>query len=652
MKDKKGFTLIELLAVIVILGMIMIIAVPKVYNSIISNKKKTFIINAKNIVRQLEYDNLEFDTFTKIPLEDLNLKKIPRKNIDLKNSVAYIVDDEIVLDLVGKSDYKDFYLCNLAYTNEDYTVQNTPCDNEHNLIYIDFAVDLDGGSTSQNFNTKYLSGNYLVLEIPKKTNDTFLGWELVSGNSILDQNRIKFGTESTKIMAIWGNNPDFVVNLNGGTSSQKFDSKYSGGSLIILQEPTREGYKFKGWNLVVGNAILSGNILTTGTTNTVIEAVWELSGFSISYELNGGTKGENAPSKGNGGSPVVISNPTRTGYTFKGWDVVGTGASISGTILTIGTSNVILVANWELTQYTISYNLNGGTSGESAPTTGTYGSTIEVSNPTKEGHTFKGWEVSGIGAVLSGTNLTIGGENIILTATWYKLPVLASNYPQDKTVSAYSSVTSEVVISSDGDPSAYTYQWYKDGEFIPGATESSYTIIPTNLGTITLYCEVTNAAGTVITRTATITTSRVYLYNKGDECQDVTGGWKNVRGWNDSSVTIYMGGYSDNGESFSVSSGSGNYYSLLHMTQNKIDLTNISAIYIESISPLTNYGWVCVSTDESWYSDPKITIDNVGTTFKLDVSNLSGMYYVGAYAFSSFNDQNVKKITISEIYME
>ena len=33
----------------------------------------------------------------------------------------------------------------------------TLCDKEHNLIYIDFTVDLDGGSTSQNFNTKYLT---------------------------------------------------------------------------------------------------------------------------------------------------------------------------------------------------------------------------------------------------------------------------------------------------------------------------------------------------------------------------------------------------------------------------------------------------------------------------------------------------------------
>ena len=39
---KKGFTLVELLAVIVILGIIMIIAVPNVLSTLTAAKQKTF----------------------------------------------------------------------------------------------------------------------------------------------------------------------------------------------------------------------------------------------------------------------------------------------------------------------------------------------------------------------------------------------------------------------------------------------------------------------------------------------------------------------------------------------------------------------------------------------------------------------------------
>ena len=789
MENKKAFTLVELIAVIAILGMIMIIAVPKVYNSIVSNKKRTFIINAKNIVRQLEYDNLEFNTFTKIPLEDLGLKKISSKNIDLKNSVAYIVDDEIVLDLVGKSDYKDFYLCNLAYTNEDYIVQNTPCDKEHNFIYIDFVVDLDGGSTSQNFNTKYLSGNYLVLEIPKKPNDTFLGWELVSGNSILDQNRIKFGTENTRIKAIWGNNPELVVNLNGRTTNQKFDSKYSGGSLIILQEPTREGYKFKGWNIVVGNAILSGNIITTGTTNTVIEAVWELSEFNISYELNGGTKGENAPSKGKGGSSVIISNPTKLGYTFTGWDVIGTGSSISGTILTIGSQDVILVANWEIDNYlisynlnggnatenpsnytietdtftlnnpsktgytfkgwtgsngstantsvsvpkgstgdktytanytmntytisynlnggtvstanktsytvetstfmlnnpsktgytfkgwtgsngstantsvsiakgstgdktytanyqvntySISYNLNGGTAGSSAPTSGTYGSVVTISNPTRSGYTFKGWELSGNGAILSGTNLTLGDGNVTLIATWYKFPVLASNYPANKEVVIHNSVSSEIIISEAGDPASYTYQWYKNGQLVSGATSTSYTFTPTTVGSTTLYCKVTNSAGTVTTRTATITSIGYYVVKKGL-----------------SNVSISRNGVTTNTSSsvMSISQSVSLRDAPLYANFGPINVTKYKTLNIQFTDTYLNTAYpnnVGLSTSVNNSSPTVVSTISSGYASKktIDVSGLSGNYYIIFRIESGSGGVGSRYMNVSNIWFE
>ncbi len=83
-----------------------------------------------------------------------------------------------------------------------------------------------------------------------------------------------------------------------------------------------------------------------------------------------------------------------------------------------GTSDTTLYAGWQPNTYTITYNLDGGTAGSSAPTSGTYGSTVTVSNPTRSGYTFTGWTVSGTGASMSGTSLTIGAGNVTLTANW------------------------------------------------------------------------------------------------------------------------------------------------------------------------------------------------------------------------------------------
>jgi len=50
MKNRKAFTLIELMAVIVILGVIMMIAIPNTLTMIDKNKKTTYIENAKSFV--------------------------------------------------------------------------------------------------------------------------------------------------------------------------------------------------------------------------------------------------------------------------------------------------------------------------------------------------------------------------------------------------------------------------------------------------------------------------------------------------------------------------------------------------------------------------------------------------------------------------
>lgn len=90
----------------------------------------------------------------------------------------------------------------------------------------------------------------------------------------------------------------------------------------------------------------------------------------------------------------------------------------------------------------------------------------------------------------------------------YSLPVLNDAYPQDVTVvaSANGSASFTVQITQPGTPAEYTYQWYKDGSAIASATGASVTLTGlTEAASHTVYCVVTNKAGAVTSRVATLT---------------------------------------------------------------------------------------------------------------------------------------------------
>ena len=74
------------------------------------------------------------------------------------------------------------------------------------------------------------------------------------------------------------------------------------------------------------------------------------------------------------------------------------------------------VSSSQTTEYTITYNLDGGMNALNNPTKYTAGTAITFSNPNKTGYTFSGWYDVNNNKVTSITNTTTG--NITLTARW------------------------------------------------------------------------------------------------------------------------------------------------------------------------------------------------------------------------------------------
>jgi len=173
MKKKNGFTLVELIAVIAILAVILVMFVPSLLNSINSNKDKALnkiydLIETATRNYVMDYN---ISTPTKIELEDLcetTYIECPIINPNTEKELnGYI--------FIGK----DYY-----YSEEESTKLN---------------VNYDGGETTQTFNQSYAPGFIIELDEVSKMSYSFLGWEVVEGNSVIVGNKLTIGTTETII---------------------------------------------------------------------------------------------------------------------------------------------------------------------------------------------------------------------------------------------------------------------------------------------------------------------------------------------------------------------------------------------------------------------------------------------------------------------
>ena len=195
-----------------------------------------------------------------------------------------------------------------------------------------------------------------------------------------------------------------TLNTNGGTINNGNVTGYTygvGATLPAADDMTYTGHTFKGW---YDNENLTGSPVTAiggaETGNKEYWAKWEINQYTITFDTNGGS--EIAPITQDYGTEITApDNPTRKGYTFKGWD--------KEIPKTMPAENITVKAQWKINQYTITFDTNGGS--EIAPITQDYGTEITApDNPTRKGYTFKGWDKE--------IPETMPAENITITARW------------------------------------------------------------------------------------------------------------------------------------------------------------------------------------------------------------------------------------------
>ena len=178
----------------------------------------------------------------------------------------------------------------------------------------------------------------------------------------------------------------------------KNGERFTAPSAEGLPRPDGNTGSYFMWLDVNGNSYAPGDSVPADVTELTVQ--WTAPTYAVTLHTNGGTINNGNVTEytyGVGATLPIADDMTYTGHTFKGWY---DNESLTGSPVTaIGnteTGNKEYWAKWEINQYTIAYDLAGGTA-EGNPDTYTIETgAFTLKNPTKSGYTFTGWSGTGL----------------------------------------------------------------------------------------------------------------------------------------------------------------------------------------------------------------------------------------------------------------
>ncbi len=335
-----------------------------------------------------------------MPANDMTLKAIWKVN---QYTITFDTDGGSTVAPITQ-DYDSLITPPAAPVKEGYTfagwssevpgkmpAENLTLTAKWDIIKSTITFDTDGGTEIPAMKADYGSAVTAPAD-PTKEGYTFIGWSMDIPETM--------PAEDLTVQALWKINQYTVsFETEGGTQIAPVTKNF--GTELTLDAPTRDGYIFLGWELD-GKMVESG--FTVPAKNVMLKAVWEEDAAVVVTFMD--DDGKEYQVSGKKGQPMTIPQvPAREGYTLTWTPAVPD---------VFPTENTTYYAVWEVNQYTITFDTDGGSKVESI--TADYGETVVApAAPEKEGYLFKSWSPA--------LPETMPAQNMTVKATYHKVVI-------------------------------------------------------------------------------------------------------------------------------------------------------------------------------------------------------------------------------------
>ncbi len=261
------------------------------------------------------------------------------------NSVYCMFDSDEVIDVV----FRPVHI-SASYRIYNFKVEETCV---HNVTF-----DTNGGSAAPAMQIVPDGENAVKPKEPTKAAGddnagyVFKGWDK-DGTDFDFKTPIK---ENITLTARWNPLYKVICAIGGDDVGSIVQVVENESKATVPDEPTKQGYVFKGWRLNGSNDNFNfAKTPITGTTT--LYAQWNPL-YSVSFDTDGGSTAPEMQIIENGNKATAPADPTKEGYVFKGWRLNGSNDNFNFADTCIN-GNIELTAKWSPSRK-VTFNSNGG----------------------------------------------------------------------------------------------------------------------------------------------------------------------------------------------------------------------------------------------------------------------------------------------------